>query len=184
VFEAPFNSGTLNTSGADFGASYRLPEFGFGNFRVGLQANYIGKYDIDPQHYAGHFDKVFGNLARWRYLGNVDWNMGPWSASYQLRLIGSMKVGYPNAGLGPSASADGAYGPENPVYHYGAQAYSNVSAGYNIEPLNTQLTVGVDNVGDKKPPILFQNNVLNANTDVSTYDPIGRFYFAKVTVKF
>jgi iron complex outermembrane recepter protein len=43
---------------------------------------------------------------------------------------------------------------------------------------------GVDNLTDKQPPIFYQQNVINANTDVSTYDTVGRFYFARVTVKF
>ena len=49
---------------------------------------------------------------------------------------------------------------------------------------NTLVQVGVDNVTDKQPPIFFQQNVINANTDVNTYDTAGRFYWAKVTVKF
>jgi outer membrane receptor protein involved in Fe transport len=90
---------------------------------------------------------------------------------------------YPN-GLGPSASTDGQYGPADPVYHYGSYVYHNLSFGYNLEPINTMVQLGVDNLTDKQPPIFYQNNVINANTDTSTYDPIGRFYWAKVTVKF
>jgi outer membrane receptor protein involved in Fe transport len=70
------------------------------------------------------------------------------------------------------------------VYHYGAQVYHDVSVGYNIEPLNTTVQLGVDNLSDKQPPLFFQQNVINANTDVNTYDTVGRYYFAKVTVKF
>ena len=189
VYEAAFNSGNLVTQGADFGAHYRLPETPFGNFRVGLQATYIQRYDINSpgfsQHYAGHFDKTFGNLARWRYLGNLDWNWGAFNASYQARVVGSMKIGYPSAALGPSAAnLDTVYGPADPVFHYGAQTYHNISFGYNIEPWNTMVQLGIDNLSDKQPPILYQNNVANANTDVSNYDTIGRFFFAKVTVKF
>jgi len=62
--------------------------------------------------------------------------------------------------------------------------YHNVNAGYNIEPINTRIDVGLDNVGDKQPAILFQNNVVNGNVDVNTFDTIGRFYWARVTVKF
>ena len=32
--------------------------------------------------------------------------------------------------------------------------------------------------------MLYQNNVLNANTDVSTYDTIGRAYWASIVQKF
>ncbi|MHB8680307.1 MAG: TonB-dependent receptor plug domain-containing protein [Rudaea sp.] len=189
VFEVPFNSGQLTTSGIDLGATYRLPTTPFGNFNFAGKATYIGEYNVAlpgfTQHVAGHFDKTYGNFARWRGLFNVDWNMGPWSASYQARYIGHITIGYANSTLGPSASADGLYTPAGAsIYHYGAQVYHNVSAGYNIEPLNTQLEIGVDNLSDKQPPIFFQQNVINANTDVNTYDTMGRYYWAKVTVKF
>jgi outer membrane receptor protein involved in Fe transport len=62
--------------------------------------------------------------------------------------------------------------------------YHNASLGYNIEPINTFVQVGVDNIFDKQPPLLYLNNVINANTDVSTYDLVGRFYRGSVTVKF
>jgi len=188
VYEAAFNSGNLETKGADFGVSYRLPETSFGNFRFALKTTYMDEYSIEQggavQQYAGHFDKVYGNLARWRGLGNIDWNWGAFNISYQAQYIGQVKIGYANAGLGPSASADGLYGPESPVYHYGASTYHNLSFGYNIEPINTMVQLGVDNLGDKQPPIFYLQNTVNANVDTSTYDPIGRFYWAKVTVKF
>ena len=62
--------------------------------------------------------------------------------------------------------------------------YHNVSFGYNIEPLNTRRAGRRRQRGDKQPPILYLNNVLNANTDPATYDTAGRFYWASLTVKF
>jgi outer membrane receptor protein involved in Fe transport len=62
--------------------------------------------------------------------------------------------------------------------------YNYVQASYDIQPLNTTLSVGVDNVFDKQPPIFTQSITANANTDVNTYDTIGRFYWARATVKF
>jgi outer membrane receptor protein involved in Fe transport len=44
--------------------------------------------------------------------------------------------------------------------------------------------LGVNNLTDKQPPILYQNNVTNANTDVATYDTIGRYFFLSLTQKF
>ncbi len=192
VTEASFNSGDLVTQGFDIGAHYRLPETSFGNFRVGFDATYIQKWNIDQggftQHLAGHYDKTFGNFARVRALASLDWNMGPFVANWTTRYVGPIKIGYANAGLGPSGveSSTDAYAgnPVGPVLHYGSQTYHNVSLGYNIEPLNAFVQVGIDNVGDKQAPILFLNNVLNANTDVGTYDTIGRFYHASFSVKF
>jgi hypothetical protein len=158
-----------------------------GNFRVGVKATYIQKYNVDDQGYAGHFDRVYGNLPRWRGLANVDWNWGAFNVAYQAQYIGALKIGNPE-GLGASANADpGAPGEDlfiGQPYHYGSYIYHNLSFGYNLEPLNTLVQLGVDNLADKQPPIFYMQNVANANTDVSTYDPVGRFYWAKITVKF
>jgi iron complex outermembrane receptor protein len=200
VIESAFNSGNLVTQGLDVGAHYRLPTTEWGNFRVGVDGSYIQKYNIDQggfvQDLAGHFDKTFGNFARVRGLATLDWNLGPWNANWTTRYIGRITVGYANQCLGPSADEgdipngdnscdnyNGTLTGFNPV-HYGAVTYQNASLGYNIEPINTFVQVGVDNIFDKQPPLLYLNNVLNANTDVSTYDLAGRFYRASLTVKF
>jgi outer membrane receptor protein involved in Fe transport len=62
--------------------------------------------------------------------------------------------------------------------------YNNVTLGYNIEPINTRIDVGVDNVMDKQPPVIYANNSQNANTDPNDFDTLGRYYWARVTVKF
>ena len=192
VVESAFNSGNLVDQGLDVGAHYRLPTTQWGNFRIGLDGSYIEKYNIDQggfiQHLAGHFDKTFGNFARVRGLGTIDWNLGPWTANWTTRYIGRITLGYAEPGLGPSGveSSTNPYNPnpQGPVLHYGAVTYHNASLGYNIEPINTFVQVGVDNIFDKQPPLLYLNNVLNANTDVSTYDLAGRFYRASISVKF
>lgn len=51
-------------------------------------------------------------------------------------------------------------------------------------PWHTRFEVGVDNIANKQPPLYYSNNVGNANTDVATYDLLGRFYWARATVKF
>ncbi|MEP6484177.1 MAG: TonB-dependent receptor, partial [Rudaea sp.] len=194
VVESAFNSGNLEDKGFDVGAHYRLPATAWGNFRVGVDGTYIQAYNIDQggfvQHLAGHFDKTFGNFARVRGLATLDWNLGPFNANWTTRYIGPITLGYANGGLGPSGNRAGQgsdpYNPNpfGPVLHYGAQTYHNLSLGYNIEPINTYVQIGVDNVFDKQPPILYAQNALNANTDVSTYDTVGRFYRASVSVKF
>jgi outer membrane receptor protein involved in Fe transport len=201
VVEAPFNAGDLVDQGLDVGAHYRLPTTDWGSFRIGIDGTYIQRYNIaEPgftQHLAGHFDKTFGNFARVRGLATLDWSMGPWVANWTTRYIGRITLGYANPCLGPSAGQFDGPPPNSAacanyvgeanglaVLHYGATTYHNMSVGYNIEPINTFVSLGVDNVFDKQPPLLYLNNVLNANTDVSTYDLLGRYYHASVTVKF
>jgi len=203
ILEPTVNLGRLDTKGVDVGFKYRLPETSIGNFGVSLDATYVARYDNDPApgtpgdvtaHVAGHYNNQYGNYARWRALAGVNWNLGAFDASWRIRYVGRVSVGSEDPAQG--ISADGCYqqpictqfglpNVENPVrLRFGAQVYNNVQFGYNIEPINTRIDVGIDNVFDKQPPLMYQNNVLNANTDVSTYDTLGRFYWARVGVKF
>jgi outer membrane receptor protein involved in Fe transport len=164
------NLGRLDTDGTDLNISYRLPETAFGNFKFNLNATYIDRYDntvpgAPVTQVAGKYNSLYGNFARVRGLGAVDWNLGPISATWTSRYIGGLTV------------------PSLNNLHIGAWVQHNLSAGYNIEMLNTRIDVGIDNVFDKQPPLFYQA-VTNANTDVNTYDTIGRFYWARATVKF
>ncbi len=99
-----------------------------------------------------------------------------------MKYVGKYNVGYANPDYGQSACLYSA--PPGCELKYGASVYHNVSAGYNIEPINTRVDVGIDNLSDKQPAIIYQNNTLNGNVDANTFDTIGRFYWARVTVKF
>ncbi|MFC5491446.1 TonB-dependent receptor domain-containing protein, partial [Dokdonella soli] len=59
------NLGRVDVGGVDFAGNYRLPETAFGRFKVGINATYMKKYDVETApgfgvansvyHYAGHF---------------------------------------------------------------------------------------------------------------------------------
>src|SRR5258708_25934947 len=70
--------------------------------------------------------------------------------------------------------------PDLPVPAY---TYIDLTAGYTL-PSKTRFQLGVRNLTDKQPPILYQNNVTNANSDGSTYDTIGQQYFVSLSQKF
>jgi outer membrane receptor protein involved in Fe transport len=172
------NLGRLDVKGVDFAAVYKLPETSFGNFSVGLNATYLNEYNNSSSilgvddHVAGTYDNQYGSFPRWRAMGSLSWQMGDFSANWQQRLIGRLK----NT-AGQFAFLPGHFLPT------GAVVYHNVSFGYNIEPINTRIDIGIDNIGDKQPPLFYQS-VVNANIDINTYDPIGRYYWGRVTVKF
>jgi outer membrane receptor protein involved in Fe transport len=56
--------------------------------------------------------------------------------------------------------------------------------GYKLDSLNTKFQLGVDNAFDKQPPIIYQNNSLNGNTDERTFDTVGRYYWMTATLAF
>ena len=188
------NLGRLDTKGVDIGFKYRLPETSIGNFGIAMETTYIAQYDnlvepgavdsagvpIPAQHVAGHYNRSYGNYARWRALASVNWNLGNWDANWRIHYVGPLTVGNEDLRQGTSADA-GFPGVE---VNYGAQVENSVAVGYNFDKINTRVDVGVDNIFDKQPPLFFQNNVINANTDVNTYDTIGRYFWARVGVKF
>ncbi|MEO7916572.1 MAG: TonB-dependent receptor [Dokdonella sp.] len=189
------NIGRTDVEGADFGIKYRLPETRFGNFRVGLDATYFKKYndqiitgDITTQsNYAGsYFGSASGgpgNLNRLRGLGTIAWSMGNIDASWRMRYIHNARFG----SIVPSGDGYSIIDPTgdeaNNSYRIGASTFHNMQVGYNIEPINTRVEFGIDNVFDKQPPLLYQFG-FNGNTDERTYDTVGRYYWGRIGVKF
>jgi len=211
IVEPTGNLGRVDVNGVDFALNYRLPEFSFGRFNVGFNATYLTKYDISTApgtdantvyHYAGHFLTYGSSQAascpgagggvclfpRWRAQSSVGWQLGNFDASWRARYVGRFRMGSPAASQDVFPAGTCYYGDFCTIhglfYDYGATVYNDLQFGYNIEPLNTRIDVGVNNVTDKQPPFLYANNTLNANTDPSDFDMMGRYYWGRITVKF
>jgi outer membrane receptor protein involved in Fe transport len=206
VLQPTGNLGRIDANGVDFSAQYKLPQFSFGQFTIGVQGTYMSKFDIQTApglqgnityHAVGQLGGVGSGLAascpfaagavcffpRVRGQGVLNWQLGPWDASWRMQYIGSWQMGTENRDENYSYIAG--FPPSNPyVQHYGASVYNNVSMGYNIEPINTRVEIGVDNVFDKQPPFISAARSQNANTDPNDFDTIGRYYWGRVTVKF
>ena len=197
------NLGRSDVQGLDLGIKYRLPQFSFGQFSVVANATYTKQYDVDTapgspgdviSHLAGHaipFDSAAlsacpGNtgictIPRWKAQTAISWSLGPWDASLRTRYIGKFRLGNPDISQGQTSVK----GIPGSFIDYGATVYNDVSIGYNVEPFNTRVDVGVDNIANKQPPQMFYDtNTNNLGTDPSLFDTVGRFYWARVTVKF
>jgi outer membrane receptor protein involved in Fe transport len=179
VFQQPtVNLGELNTDGVDIGIKYALRGTGAGDFNISLDATHINSYEsisapgAPPQEVAGTFDRQFGNYAKWRGLLGFGWSMAGFDGLLTVRYIDSVEIIDP----------DGAPGVQ-PNLNIPSVTYYDLTLGYTF-PTETKVQVGAINLGDKDPPILYQNNVINANTDVSTYDTLGRRWYVGVTQKF
>jgi iron complex outermembrane receptor protein len=172
------NFGKLDTSGIDFGVSYTMRGTAAGNFRFGVDATYIDKYDSlvvagsDVLEVAGTYDRQYGNYAKWRGTASVGWALEPFNALVSARYIHSLEL------LDP----DGQPGIQPPL-DIPSATYVDLSFGYTWQE-NTRIQLSVDNLTDEEPPILYQNNVINSNTDVSTYDAIGTYYRVSLSHKF
>lgn len=202
LFDRNANVGRTDTKGVDFGLKYRLEDTAFGSFQVSLDTTYTAQFDVKTvvlgqvvaqQYLAGTFlssaNGGLGNYSRVRSLGSLGWSMGDWDAQWTSRYVSGFSVGavFPNtrtnvcADLGLAIVAGGTPGCQ---FDRGSQTYHNLQVGYNLESWNTKFQIGVDNVFDKQPPIIYQNNSLNGNTDERTFDTVGRYYWATATVKF
>jgi iron complex outermembrane recepter protein len=168
----------LETSGYDVGFKYALNDTAAGSFLFSVDTTFIDKYDSKPcdvcstTEVAGTWDRQFGNYADLRAMASIGWSRNDFTAVLSGRYIDSVIVHDPDGspGIQPDMSIPSA-------------TYLDLSLGYTFrEKLTFQ--VGADNLADEKPPIFYQNNVINSNTDVSTYDTVGRFYRASLQYKF
>jgi outer membrane receptor protein involved in Fe transport len=172
------NFGKLDTSGVDFGIKYLWRGTSIGDFRFSVDATYIDKYDsvvfpgTAPLKVAGTYDRQYGNYAKWRGVAAVGWALDDFSALLSARYIHSLELLDPDGAPGIQPSLD-----------VPSKTYVDLSVGYTFND-NLSARVSIDNLTNEEPPILYQNNVLNSNTDVSTYDLIGTYYRVSLGYKF
>jgi iron complex outermembrane receptor protein len=179
------NLGNLSTTGVDYTLRYKIPHFNLGSmdpgdFRAGLSTTYTSTYKntatpgqpgATTVDYAGTYGLQFGNISRWRGTATFNWTKGNWSAQWQSRYIHRLTA------LNADAAIVGVTSPMASVL------YHSLQLGYAVPSIHTRFDVGVDNLMDKTPPLVYQNSG-NYNVDTATYDVLGRYYWARATVKF
>ena len=179
------NLGNLSTTGIDYTLRYKIPHFDLGsvdpgNFRAGLSTSYTSTYNINATpgepgaktiNYAGTLSPQFGNISRWRGTVTLNWDKGNWNAQWQSRYINKLTA------LNADAAISGVNIPMASVI------YHSIQLGYAVPSIHTRFDVGVDNLSNKLPPLVYQNGA-NYNVDTATYDVLGRYYWARATIKF
>ncbi|MBS0295660.1 MAG: TonB-dependent receptor [Proteobacteria bacterium] len=183
------NAGFLATKGLDLEMNYRanLSDWGMGD-HGGLRFNLVGTYtqtqDNQPSptaaviHCAGMFGPQCGTpTPKWRHKFRTTWTT-PWrmALSADWRYIG-----------GSTATVGG---PNMVNKHIEAFNYLDLSGTWNFRD-GMQLRAGVNNLFDKKPPVLDSSNLGlssppfgNGNTFPQVYDALGRTFFIGITADF
>ncbi|MFT3789894.1 MAG: TonB-dependent receptor [Rudaea sp.] len=183
------NLGDLYVSGVDFGIQYKIPETDWlpGHWSAKFDATYISRADSDAvpgiiatTHMAGKYVQPYGSFPRFRALANLNWSWGMWHASWRTRYVGKSQDGSAD----PSQDRTADMNLPNVVLKIPAVLYNDVHIGCDIRPINTSVDVGINNLFNRQPPFITQKDVGDANTDVSTYDMIGRAYWARATIRF
>ncbi|MDP9088178.1 MAG: TonB-dependent receptor [Pseudomonadota bacterium] len=176
------NLGTLDTSGADIDLKYTIKNTPIGSFQASLDWTHTNNYTSTvpgsaPQEVAGTYDKQFGNYTKNRGQLSVGWTWLGADALLSGRYIGSLRVPH------PSVTGVDAAGNAYPDLQIGSTIYEDLTVGYTLGKTKTRVQAGVRNISDKQPPLFYQNNVTNANTDVETYDLLGRQWFVGFSQK-
>jgi len=163
------NQAFVDVSGVDFTTNWGVPA-GPGRLDFALVASYLDSYkeqtsSVDPvREFAGTIGATTGSaLPEWKGTLTTTYGMNDWKASLTARYLDSMPHRNVVTGGSPTTNT----GVDSVVY-------VDLAGSYEIFR-NFTLRGGISNLGDKKPEIYTPN--VQANTDPSTYDVLGRRYF-------
>ncbi|SER07194.1 TonB dependent receptor [Solimonas aquatica] len=181
VINSPtLNSASFTTDGLDIGFRYKLTS-DLGAFMASWDTTYTHSFEYSvlkdsPKIDAvGRYDGQFGNYARYRSILSLAWRLNAYQAMWKTRYISGVEItDSVGEGSGRPLATD--------RIKVGSVTYHDLVAGYTAKT-NTELLVGVNNVFDKQPPLFYQYT-LNANTNVETYDGVGRYLYVRVSQHF
>ncbi len=204
VRNSKLNAGRIKTNGVDASIEWKGLENRLGVWNLKLDLSYVDKYDLTLPNgklvpHAGYLrDDLDGYFGKWRWIAGIDWKRGPFTVSADIRYIDGARefadsgcidengaVIFPGLNANLSCVSNTA-SPELGKYTHKirSRTYLDLQFSYNFPFLNGnhQLYFGIDNVFDKQPPLSIDG--FNDNTDVRTFDTIGRFFYAGFRAKF
>jgi iron complex outermembrane receptor protein len=187
------NIGKISTRGLDFASHYHMDVGQLGKLSFNFSGTYTKDFYTQPLPTGGSYDCAgyWGGtcnqpLPHWRHVLNTTWGM-PWlgiDVTARWRLVGPSKVD--RSSQDPQLSAPFYVG----TAHIPGYNYIDLSAAMPVTS-NVDVRLGVNNLADKNPPLILNgslsdcpNNTCNDNTWVGTYDTLGRYLYAHVSVKF
>jgi iron complex outermembrane receptor protein len=188
------NIGTVSTKGIDLAARYTLDVGSMGKVGLSLSGSRVLNFFTEPltngpaYDCAGYFGTTCGApTPHWRHVFNTDWQT-PW-----LGMDFAVRWRY----IGPTQSDRVSQDPQLSQTYFagtariGGYSYLDLSLAMPVASTGIDVRVGVNNLTDKAPPIVANGNYsdcpnssCNDNTWVGTYDTMGRFIYAHVSVKF
>lgn len=205
VVDLPNNVGELQTKGIEVGASYSTPFFGLGRLSLNMNGTWLDSYRVNngltaPYDCAGLYGptcSVGGTtdagspLPEWRHKVRAtlqtDDGIG---ISIQWRHIGPVRAETTT----DQESLKGEFNYD-PGTRLKAFNYIDLATSFAIGEAYT-FRLGVNNLFDLEPPLVTSGNSgrggsnlcptgpCNGNTYPATYDALGRYLFAGVTLNF
>lgn len=182
------NAGYWDIEGYDFEVNYALPENSLGRFALNWQSTYFSKFETKaddtpntvPQPEVG-FAQGSGENYRIRSVARLDWDKGDIGASWTARYFSGIREDCIYDERCNDAGYVNKQGIALPKHRIGAVTYHDVQFRVST-PWNAKVALGVNNVFDKRMPLLFTQPV-SGFSNPSQFD-IGRFAYLKYTQSF
>ena len=204
VNDLPNNAGRIKTDGVDVNASYSQPFGRFGTLSASFISTYLRHYKVNnglTQEYdcAGLYGPTCSGagvassapMPKWRHKLRTTLQMkNGIGLSAQWRYTGKVRA----ETLEDNETLQGATVFE-PTTHVKAQSYFDLAATFNVGN-SYNFRIGVNNVLDRDPPLITSGNAnidgtnlcpsgpCNGNTYPGTWDSLGRYIYAGVTLNF
>lgn len=182
------NTGSLKTSGIDFGADYSVP-IPWGRLSASFVGTWLNELVNEPLPGLGSYDckGLFGPTCgqpspEWRHTARLtftdDDHFGSFSVNW--RYLGGTKL--TNNTSNPFLAGDPyVINAKLPAY-----SYFDLAATVNVRK-DIVMRVGINNVFDKDPPAIAQgllSSFGNGNTYPGIYDVAGRSFFIGLSADF
>ena len=167
------NVGGIDTSGVDFDLRYTFAS-SYGDWRLGLDGTYLLEYDkhlaSQTIDHVGRFEGDHdGHFAQLKTNFTIGWSLDDFDATLTTRYIDSVvevEQGWWTAPFERTVESN---------------VVVDLQGNYAVTDHLT-FTLGIDNLFDQEPPFVY--SAFGANTDVSTYDIVGRYMYMRAQVRF
>lgn len=178
------NYGNLRVRGLDLNARYTWDMFG-GTATASFLGTRELEYTVEPlpglDESASYDCTGLINIScqnpEWRHIANLRYARDWYSVNLRWRHYGAMD--YINTNGTPGTQDKILVANDNQVDAYN---WFDISGTFQVGEM-TSITLGVNNVADKEPPLVGTPLALNANSP-GGYDQAGRFVFTSVTFTF
>lgn len=176
------NFGNVRARGIDLNANYTFEALG-GRFFTSMVGNFILEEESDPLPgvEGTSFDCV-GKINpscrthEWRHIANVRYARDSWSLNMRWRYFGELDY---VSNSGTPLTTDRLVAAKGGIPGY---SFIDLSGSLALAD-NIDLTLGVNNIADKEPPLVGVTNATNANAP-GGYDQLGRYIFSSISLKF
>jgi outer membrane receptor protein involved in Fe transport len=187
VIDTTTNAGSITTQGLDVNANYVYRTSSLGSFGLSFNGTYLDKYEVDnfgPSKYRceGQYGAICGNpLPHWRHRARLTWT-SPWnfSLSGQWRFIGRTTADATESD--PDLNSEDFFADDKikNVSYFDLTMTARIADKFSFR-------VGAQNLLDKDPPIVGSvygpaGSLGGGNTFPQTYDVLGRYVFAGISI--